>query len=617
MGRVIPGEYAPSPEPKLLAMPMRSYSRERDERRVIIILYFGALVIMSFLLYATYVNMRRANETTAHVRRYNVALVRLGDMVVALREEESAVQGSLLTGDTLSLGALVQERERSRSPRMGLDSLLTEASWRPQLTALYHSEDRVRQCLSDLLQVQRRSNGRREDVLPALAREQAAMESFKINHTRVAGSIRSFRRPMVVEQQEDGSSTPIMLVLYAALAVAATALLFWRVSHALSNTERAKRDLHLKVNELDAEVERRASVQKLLQRVLDTSPNGIMTFRAMRDEQGRIADFTFLSSNRPANDMFGREDLVGLRMLQELPQSWAACLFDEYVAVVETGNRFQKDVQSTGIGTNAWFTAHAVRLGDGFMVTLTDITEQRRAQEVNAEAERIALTGQITRTVAHEVRNPLTNIQLATEQLFDEVADREELVRPFFAIIDRNVKRIAGLVNGMLESSRKRQLNLVPCRLEEIVDSAMKQVKDRMELKHVVGIMKIADHLPEVMADPELLNLAISNITVNAVEAMGEGRGVLRMEVHAAGDELLLEISDTGKGIPPEQLGRLFEPFYTARPGGLGLGLTTTRSILNSHQIKLEVRSIMGQGTTFTLRFPRAVFATPHGAGEQ
>ena len=592
-------------------MPIRSYSRERDERRVIIILYFGALVIMSFLLYATYVNMRRSNETTAHVRRYNVALVRLGDLVVALREEESAVRGSLLTGDTVSLGAILQDRLLARSPRTGLDSLLSEASWRPQLTALYHSEDRVRQCLADLVQLKRGGHGIREEVIAALAREQAAMERFKINHTRVASSIRSFRRPMVEEQQEEGSTTPIMLVLFAALTVVATAFLFWRVSHALFNTERAKRDLHLKVNELDAEVERRAAVQKLLQRVLDTSPNGIMTFRAVRDDQGRIADFTFLSINRQASDMLGREDLVGLRMMQELPQSWATCLFDEYVEVVEGGMPFQKEVRSTGSGPNAWFSVHAVRLGDGFMITLTDITEQCRAQEVNAEAERIALTGQITRTVAHEVRNPLTNIQLATEQLHDEVADREELVRPFFDIIHRNVKRIAGLVNGMLESSRRRQPTLVPCHLEEVVDQAMKQVKDRMELKHVVGIMKVADHLPAVMADPELLNLAISNITVNAVEAMGEGRGVLRMEVHAAGDELLLEISDTGKGIPPEQLGRLFEPFYTARPGGLGLGLTTTRSILNSHQIKLEVRSIEGQGTTFTLRFPRAVFATP------
>jgi signal transduction histidine kinase len=243
------------------------------------------------------------------------------------------------------------------------------------------------------------------------------------------------------------------------------------------------------------------------------------------------------------------------------------------------------------------------------MVTLADITEQRRAQEVNSEAERIALTGQITRTVAHEVRNPLTNIQLATEQLHEEVVDREDLLRMYFEIIDRNVKRIAGLVNGMLESSRKRQLTLVPCRLEEVVHLAMKQVKDRMELKRIEGVLKIADHLPEVMADPDLLNLAISNITVNAVESMGDDGGVLCMMAHRVGEEVLLEISDTGKGIPKEQLGRLFEPFYTARPGGLGLGLTTTRSILNGHHIKLEVNSTEGEGTTFTLRFPRTVFA--------
>lgn len=81
------------------------------------------------------------------------------------------------------------------------------------------------------------------------------------------------------------------------------------------------------------------------------------------------------------------------------------------------------------------------------------------------------------------------------------------------------------------------------------------------------------------------------------------------MMAHRVGEEVLLEISDTGKGIPKEQLGRLFEPFYTARPGGLGLGLTTTRSILNGHHIKLEVNSTEGEGTTFTLRFPRTVFA--------
>ena len=86
------------------------------------------------------------------------------------------------------------------------------------------------------------------------------------------------------------------------------------------------------------------------------------------------------------------------------------------------------------------------------MVTFSDITEQKHAQEVNAEADRIALTGQITRTVAHEVRNPLTNIHLAMEQLHDEVRQKEEQVKPFFQIIDRNLKRIGALINGMLES---------------------------------------------------------------------------------------------------------------------------------------------------------------------
>ena len=588
---------------------MRIYSRERDERRVIIILYFGALVIMSFLLYTTYVSLQRSTETTRQVRRFNMALVELGDLFVRLSEEESAAYRSLLSGDTMTVHALTLDPQRVSAHRIGLDDLLSEASWRPQLNVLYHSEDRVRQCLSDLLEVQRGSNGSTDELTTALVRVQTAMESFKTNHGNVASTIRGSRRPMVDEQKDQGSGTPVMLVLYATLTLAATGLLFWRVTHALSNTERAKRDLHLKVNELDSEVVSRASVQKTLQRVLDTSPNGIMTYRALRDDQGRIMDLTVLSSNRQANEMVGRDDLIGQRMRQELPQCWASELFDDYVEVIESGNPFQKEVPAKSTGPTNWFSVHAVRLGDGFMVTLADITEQRRAQEVNSEAERIALTGQITRTVAHEVRNPLTNIQLATEQLHEEVVDREDLLRMYFEIIDRNVKRIAGLVNGMLESSRKRQLTLVPCRLEEVVHLAMKQVKDRMELKRIEGVLKIADHLPEVMADPDLLNLAISNITVNAVESMGDDGGVLCMMAHRVGEEVLLEISDTGKGIPKEQLGRLFEPFYTARPGGLGLGLTTTRSILNGHHIKLEVNSTEGEGTTFTLRFPRTVFA--------
>ena len=271
---------------------------------------------------------------------------------------------------------------------------------------------------------------------------------------------------------------------------------------------------------------------------------------------------------------------------------------------MELGQPFRRELHYTGEGMDRWVSVHAVKLDDGFMVTLSDISEQKRAQELNQEADRVALTGQITRTVAHEVRNPLTNIHLALEQLQDEVADRETATKPFFMIIQRNLERIGTLIREMLESSKKREPHPEPCGMDAIVNNVLKRVGDRLRLKEMRSNISVAPDLPGVLADPDLLDLAITNIAVNAVEAMEPGKGELRLSARWSGDEVLLEITDNGRGIPSENIGRLFEPFYSGRAGGLGLGLTTTRSILNSHGIALEVRSVVNRGTTFTLRFP-------------
>jgi len=588
-------------------MPMRIYSKERDERRMIIILYFGTLVLMLILLYATYTNIRHLNTSKSDLRRYDGALLQLAEMRSDVQSLEQAVNLYLLTGDTTKL-VLAQE-VKQRAPRhvQVLDSLLQTPSWGAQLKALYRAADRARAQLGNArgLNV---DEGGHEALLAFLERERPARESFRSVYDSTVGTIQRARGPMLEEQRIDGFSTPIMLLLYSALAIAATALLFWRVSHALSSTEKAKLDLQVKLAELDREVLNRTSIQTMLQRVLDTSPNGIMTFSAVRDDRGKIIDFEFLSTNRQADAMVGRNDLVGKRLLQEMPENRTAGLFDAYVDVVETGGAYRNEFFYEERGIATWFSNHAVRLEDGFMVTFADVTENRRAQEVNAEADRIALTGQISRTVAHEVRNPLTNIQLAAEQLHYEVEELEEEVRPFFDIIDRNVKRIGTLINGMLESSKKRELNLVPCAFEDIVGNSLREVSDRLELKRVKSSMHIAPDLPEVHADLELLIMAVTNIAINAVEAMEEDEGLLRMDAYQAGDDVLLTIADNGKGIPPENLARLFEPFYSGRPGGLGLGLTATRNILNSHQVRMEVRSNPGEGTTFILRFPRTIF---------
>jgi len=588
-------------------MPIRIYSKERDERRMIIILYFGTLVLMLILLYATYSNIRQLGEANSDLRRYDSALIKLAEVRLDALVMDNAISAYLLSADTAHLGVALGVKERFTHQRRELDSLLATPSWAAQLKALYKAVDRTHAQIGHLRDVDVQQAGQQAH-LAFLERERPAREGFRAMHDSTMATLQRARRPMVAEQRIDGFSTPIMLLLYSALAIAATALLFWRVSHALSSTERAKLDLQLKLKELDAEIKKRSSIQTLLQRVLDTSPNGIMTFAAVRDGDGHIVDFEFLSTNRQADLMVGRHDLIGKRLLEEMPENRDSGLFDAYVQVVESGIAYRNEFFYEGEGLATWFSNHAVRLEDGFMVTFADVTENRRAQEVNAEADRIALTSQITRTVAHEVRNPLTNIQLAAEQLHDEVEELEEDVRPFFDIIDRNVKRIGTLINDMLESSKKRELNLVPCSFEDLVGRSLEQVSDRLDLKHVKSTVTIAPDLPEVLADCELMNMAITNIAINAVEAMAEEHGLLRIDVHRAGEDVLVEIADNGKGIPPEDLARLFEPFYSGRPGGLGLGLTTARNILNGHQVRMEVRSNPGEGTTFILRFPKGIF---------
>ena len=161
----------------------------------------------------------------------------------------------------------------------------------------------------------------------------------------------------------------------------------------------------------------------------------------------------------------------------------------------------------------------------------------------------------------------------------------------------------------MLESSQKRELNLVPCDMVDIVNLVLRSVNDRLELQEMKSSVDLDHDLPLVLADRELLSLAITNIAVNAVEAMETGSGELHFTVLRTPDAVVMEINDNGKGIAQETLQRLFEPFYTGRPGGLGLGLTAARSILMGHNVKLDVTSELGVGTTFSLRFPRAIFA--------
>ncbi len=232
---------------------------------------------------------------------------------------------------------------------------------------------------------------------------------------------------------------------------------------------------------------------------------------------------------------------------------------------------------------------------------LHDITNLKKAEKANLQIEKLAATGRLIRTLAHEVRNPLNNINMSVEQLLLENRSEDDLV--FFDIIQRNSKRIDNLITELLESSRPYDLNFQPYNLQEIVEETLSMAIDRITLRNI----QLEKHYPpkpaEIRADKDKLKLALLNFVINAVEAMPEKSGKLDIAIDSKDSRHILYIKDNGCGIPEENLSRLFEPYFTTKRNGIGLGLASSLNILQSHKAKIDVQSSTNAGTQFAITF--------------
>lgn len=232
-----------------------------------------------------------------------------------------------------------------------------------------------------------------------------------------------------------------------------------------------------------------------------------------------------------------------------------------------------------------------------------DLTMRKKAEKDMLLAERLSMTGKIARTIAHEVRNPLTNLTLALEQLKDEMPPDNESATLFSDIIQRNANRIEQLIDEMLNSSRPRELDLQLVGVDEILEETLALAMDRMNLKQIrLEFQRVSD-LPRLFVDKDKMKIALLNIIINAIEAMHPGSGILTIRIERIPGTLVLFVTDNGKGIPSDDLEKLFDPFFTSKEGGMGLGLTSTRNILTGHGALVEVTSKVNEGTTFAIHF--------------
>jgi two-component system sensor histidine kinase HydH len=228
---------------------------------------------------------------------------------------------------------------------------------------------------------------------------------------------------------------------------------------------------------------------------------------------------------------------------------------------------------------------------------------QRRANESLRRAERLKTLGEMAAGMAHEVKNPLAAIRCSAQMLTGRLSGKEaELAQ----IVVNEVDRLNRVVNEFLDYARPAPLKREPVLLSALLDSCLELLAPVVKQAGVAVRRAYPEHEHQVDADPGRLRQVFLNLLLNAAQATGttEGNREVVLELGQEGGSTLLSIRDTGPGISPDKLRQVFEPFYSTKPGGTGLGLPIAQRIVTEHGGRLLIESTSGKGTTATVILP-------------
>lgn len=241
---------------------------------------------------------------------------------------------------------------------------------------------------------------------------------------------------------------------------------------------------------------------------------------------------------------------------------------------------------------------------------IEDITQWKRAEEARVQAERLAAVGSMAAKLAHEIRNPLGTIKLNLDLLGDEVgslgpgsATGTDEAKTLLQAISSEVGRIQTVAEDYLQFSRLPKLDREPVTLNDLLAREVAFLAPMFNSAHIVVATEFDPALPAIQADPDQLWRAALNLILNAVEAMPNA-GTLTLRTASEAGEVVLLVTDTGKGMSDEQRSQIFRPFFTTKQAGSGLGLTLVQQIVLEHGGRIECSSVAGHGTTFSLHFP-------------
>ena len=324
-------------------------------------------------------------------------------------------------------------------------------------------------------------------------------------------------------------------------------------------------------------------------------------------------------------------DALQLRTLEALPPDNAV---RQMIERTLAGRKSQGPVSISGLDpadtTERLLMTHVIEdTGGRFlgaMLVARNIGYLSQVQSTLNYSRKLAALGRLMAGVAHEVKNPLNAMTIHLELLKQKIARQPAIagagpdpgarltdsgfgppdVTKHVDIIGKEIRRLDEVLNGFLKFARPDELKLQPVRLSSLISDIQTSVAPEATRRHVTMKVECPESLPEINADPGMLSQALLNLALNACQAMPDG-GTLRISCRTAPRRRLeIDIEDTGIGIPPENLGRIFDLYFTTKEKGSGIGLSMVYRIVQLHDGEVEVQSTPGRGTRFKLTFPQA-----------
>ena len=339
-------------------------------------------------------------------------------------------------------------------------------------------------------------------------------------------------------------------------------------------------------------------------RWLDHAPACILRADAA---DGRVFDVNLVAERVLGYD---RRELVG-KLLHELHPPTEAGTIRDLLDGVRTGRHETRDgvhlKRRTEPPLPVYISAGPIDYGDRHWVQLVyvDVSERKRLESQLIQSEKMAAIGQLAAGIAHELRNPLAIVMNALYDLRQHLGDADATVCEDVGICEEEIGRTQAIIRNLLEFSRESGVEIESVDVNELLERTVQLLRKYLETSRVRVVTELGE-IPPCAANANAMRQILLNLVTNAVQAMPTG-GELRLRTERpSNDRIRLHVIDTGVGIPPDRLTRIFDPFYTTKaPGqGTGLGLSVVHSVVQRYGGEISVTSRLDHGTTFIIELP-------------